>query len=533
MFSAWALDAPVRLIGGERAHNELVEAALRANYGADHGGWRHHASLIGRVDLVAKTRKDLADPIIGTLASLRLAGDNETLAQAVRRLVLDGPCSAASAAANAVDLDSLTATTARASLTVLQHAGDVLNPDNATAAVDWILATLADPTAFVARTRPHYTIAKTFLDTLAGVILTAGPAHWRIVVDHLLDQPAVTDQLHANSWARVLTAIPTHLIWTEHDVERALARPAQDNWELRFRLLAASALAVPEAARALTDVIRGGNTIAFGYLGDLSHITEDDAASLIPIAAQLVQQKLQTAQPGLRTIGGVDAAHVLTLLNRKFQAAADWAPVIAVLRDERIPADEKIRTLAVLSISTDTLPASLTPQVVEAATVAARRTPVRLPGDAEPDDARPYAVDLLHSLGAVDLVAVSDLIADLLPRGRNARTAAVRLAAKLNPPTQATLLLPLALSDWDPHVRAAAAGNLTRLATTLSQEEAAGLTRPLNRVADDAGTLAAGAVADALADAPIIQAHLQPVLERLRTHASAKVRHRLSKIPFA
>ena len=67
--------------------------------------------------------------------------------------------------------------------------------------MSWLLATLNDPSGFIARTNPSYLLNARLVDTLAAVVRAASPSERRAVVDHLVTLASQQDQRLAISWS--------------------------------------------------------------------------------------------------------------------------------------------------------------------------------------------------------------------------------------------------------------------------------------------------------------------------------------------
>lgn len=230
-YETWSHDTAVHLDGGDQVNDQLVAAALTANYLGDHGAWRQLYALLGQDRLVRLDRNsDPADARAG-LDRLRMAGDDKAIKLAVRQLAVDGPATAITLAAADVDLNQSTHTTGQTDLLLMQHGGDLLDPATAERAVGWLLATLRGPSAFLSRTTPSYLVALQLVDTLAGVVPAAPLEVQEAVIQYLVELPAQSDQAHATSWARVADVLPPDS-WGKEAIQR-LASRSDDHWSLQ------------------------------------------------------------------------------------------------------------------------------------------------------------------------------------------------------------------------------------------------------------------------------------------------------------
>ena len=138
-FTSWDGGPSTTFASGDPGHNNLAAAALMASHAGDQSGWRHLSAGVAQNDLLQVDRHDDPEDIAGALTMLRRAGDTKAVEWAVRHVVSNGPAVAAAAAATAVDLNASSRTTGQSDLTLLQHAGDVLDTETAERAIEWLL----------------------------------------------------------------------------------------------------------------------------------------------------------------------------------------------------------------------------------------------------------------------------------------------------------------------------------------------------------------------------------------------------------
>lgn len=169
-FRDWAGDTAERWSASDVANDQLLAAALTANFAGDHDNWRYFSGLLGQDHLLRLGRDSDPAVVKAGLGTLRLAGAEEAVKLAATRVVRDGPALAARLAAADITLGASTRTTARANLDLLRYTGPVLDTNTADAAVQWILSTHADPGPFIARTSAAFEVPSRLLDTLAAVL---------------------------------------------------------------------------------------------------------------------------------------------------------------------------------------------------------------------------------------------------------------------------------------------------------------------------------------------------------------------------
>jgi hypothetical protein len=274
-FTGWSRDPVTSHADGDPGHNHLAAAALMAGHAGDHSGWRAVSAAIATSDLLHVDRSASSDGVAGMLTELRRAGDQRAVESSVKRIVADGPAAAAATAAAAIELDVSTRTTGLADLTLLEHAGRVLDDVTAGRTVAWLLGALRDPQPFASRTVPTYVLTNQLAETLAGVVVAADHHRQRAVIGHLLDAAPIEQQLDATAWARVVRALPDDA-WTADDASRAAAAAGRHHFPLGVTLQSVAARLGDEPTyAALLEDARNGSIDALGALGDVRELPAD------------------------------------------------------------------------------------------------------------------------------------------------------------------------------------------------------------------------------------------------------------------
>jgi hypothetical protein len=464
-FLAWARDTTWRMSVGDAANDQLLSAALTASFAGDHATWRHLAGLLGQDGLLRLGRHAPAATAAEALQTLRFAGDADSIKHAVRRLADDGPAAAVRQAASAIDLDRLTATTAQASLTLLERGGDLLEGAVADATAEWLLKTLADPSDFARRTRPSYLLELRLVDTLAGVVPAATLAMQRKVAAHVTALPPQTDQARATSWARTALAVDDEA-WAPDAAVRAGDAADTHHWSLRTPLLGIAAPHHPAAHGQLLALASDGDLDALGALGDVRALSQDIVRVLVEALSGHVALEIEQARRGHVGMGGHDYAEGLVVLNAWHPDLASWDPVVDLIANGARP--HKLRPVLRLAALAERVPAVVREPLLAAVSAAAAQPAApgpRMPGDR--DITGPLA-ELAAALATEDTAPAATQLPPLLSGDRDARRSAARIATRLRTPQSIGVLVGLAWDD-DPYVRGSAAWGL---ATSLTQAEA-------------------------------------------------------------
>ena len=519
-FKEWSQDsATVVILGGtDTVNNQLLAASLTANYAGDHADWRHLSALLGQDQLLRLDRHADPEKACAALEILRLAGDESALRLAVQRLAADGPATAITLTAANVRLDRATRTTGRADLALLQYGGDVLDEETAGRAVTWLLATLDDPSAFVARTTPSYLLDLQLIDTVAAVAPAAPAAALAAVIDHMIELPGQKNQTLATSWAKVVDALPNDA-WTEETALRAGRDAGAHDPALRFPLLALTARYSETARAQLMAEARGGSLEALAALGDVRDLPAEVVAKFVISLSEQAEQQVRDAQAGAYNFG--DVGRTLALLNVRHPASAKWDPLLRLLADDTVAGGHKIGAFQVLTSLSDHIPDKIRKRLAVIAKAAAER-PSR--GDLPPPiggDAAGAAAQLAAALGALDAESIADRLLGLLAGDQEHQRWAARIAHRIGQPEDIGVLVTLAQAS-DANIRATAAAGLASLVAAGRGNALA--VAGLRRCVQDPGTRVPALVAAGIANAPARTPAAGEVLTLLRGHASAHVR---------
>jgi hypothetical protein len=454
-----------------------------------------------------------------------MAGDDRALVQAIERLADDGPARAVTVAGVEVCPASATRTTARADLRFAERGGDLFDQPTATRVCRWILETLKNPDAFVARTRPSYALPMVVLEALTGVVRASDPDAQRSVAEVLLALPP-QEQVLATKWAQIVRQLPDSA-WNVGDADQADSAARQHGYPLDGVLLGVATRLGSDAARQhLLSRVASGSYNALTGIADVRDLDAQLAKPQIAALAGSARRIITDAQEGRYGIG-VDTVRVLALLDLWHPDVAEWEPVLEVLASDAVSVDDKRATLTLLAEQAQRIPDDVRARLIPIARrIAAREgaaTPSVYQGHA---DAAAEATTLGMALGAFDATEASAQVTRLLTGSTDDRYWAAVIAGRGDDPLQRGALLSL-IADNNPHVRAAACAGLARVAAQGSDPL---VFAALRACAEDPGRAVAIQLAYGLgwiAQGQTNEANdvVAQIRQRLQAHPSAVVRH--------
>lgn len=520
-FQRWARDTTHRWSVGDFANDQLLAASLTATLAGSRDAWRDITGLLGRDTLIRLTRTSEPAAAAAGLATLRLAGDQEAVKLAARRLVSDGPCLAVTDAVRQIDLAASTRTTGPTNLVLLQEAGGVLDEGTADRALTWILDTLSNPAAFVGRTTPSDWVPLRLLEALAAVAQSASHGSRRSLAEHVLRLDPVDDQLLAQTWARVVSVLAS--VWTSTDAIE-LTRVADSHHDkLRVSLLGVAATFDEHVRGGLLEAVRAGSTDALEQFGDVRDLpTPIVEARVTKCVAHLAQIAASAASHSFG-VGGADPADELTLLGMWHPDSARWDALAAFLSDPAVSGRDKFRALLRMARQVELLPDKVREDLRSLMPTLTRKG-----GTSPADD---FMGTAATATGAASLLMAAlagqsdaDAAADvhrLLAGGPEGRVWAARIAQQRGGSVDIGVLTTL-LHDDSPQVRAAAAVGLSAIATAEDGNSLAeaGVTAALA----DPGRVVPLAVAQHLVSTSSLNDFGQRTLAALRTHVHSSVR---------
>jgi hypothetical protein len=523
-FTEWSRGPVTTYAEGDPGHNSLQAAALMASHAGDQGAWRELSAGVAQNDLLQLDRHADPERVAEALTELRRAGDAKALQSAVRRIVADGPAAAASSAAAEVELPASTRTSGLANLTLLQHAGDVLDPATAEHTIACLLDALTDPAVFAARTTPTYVLSNQLIETLAGVVCAAGDDAARAVIEQVLDINRVELEIDAEAWARVVRALPAEA-WTDSDVAQARDVADRHDDSLRLALLRRASEAGDDRAReTLVDEASKGSVGALAALGDVRDIRADIVAGHIHTLGESLRRVVADGRKGAWYFEDHDLGRTLILLNVWHPELAAWSPVLELLEADVVSPDHKRRSLRRLTEMADRIPADIRERLEPIAVSLARRDSETAPGlFADRHSVCGEAAVLAATIGAFDETQTTERLVELLNGDALDRLRALVLIDRAGLPEQIGMGAAL-IGDPHPEVRATAAALLA--ARVGRAEEAPLALDALRMAARDPGTRVPEAIVLTLGQSTTPVA--QELRSLLRDHRSARVRRAAS-----
>lgn len=520
-FKQWANDESMTYGKADTAWLKLRAVSLMSGFSGDHASWRHSLSLLAQRQLMTCERDGSTEQVVASLRDLRWAGDEKALEKATRRVVLDGPATAAREVAQTINLAQSTRTSIQADIAFLKRAADVLDAETADRTVGWALQTITDSGPFRARYQPTFAVWYYVMKLLAATVPAASPGANRNVIEHVLALPPQDDQYRALLCAQVLEAISPSA-WTSHDMGMLANRATGDHEELTEgidQLLAQHDTATRER---LTEEIRSGSLRALDSFPDIRLLSPEAVSPVTQVLQAELGQQQDDARRGVYGQGGRDLGRALTILNMWHPEAAAWEPVIELLAEPTMAAHQLSGTLSVLSWMPDRVPTHIVERVTPLLREWMTRTPRQSPFLRQ--DVRGQAADALNALRP-DALTNEDLWS-LMGGTRGQRASAVLVIARRKNPADINLLAAFA-QDGDVKVRATVANCLAGwVKDQVNPKEALEL---LQGLLQDSGTRLAVSVSDTLASSqPEVLQQCGSLVELLKNHISAKVRRDLT-----
>lgn len=521
-FFAWARDTTVRIATSDVANDQLFSAALTASFLGDHGAWRHLSSLLGRDGLLRTDRHTDPAAVSAAVETLRVSGSVDDIKHVVRRLSEDGPVKAVTLAAERIDLDRSTRTTAASDLALLERGGDLLDRTTADRVVQWLLRTLEDSDLFVSRTSPTFIVKHRLVETLARVVPTGSKEVRQLVVTRLAALTPQTDQFYATAWSRVVDSLPED-DWSEESAARVLVGARAHHAALETPLLGVAARYSEEARQHLLVAAKSGSLDALAALGDVRKLPDAVVAALVSSLAARVEAKVEEAHRGTFTMGSHDVGGTLVLLNAWHPALAMWEPIVQLIHNGLVLGKHKYEALRYLTRLADQVPGDWRTPLLNAAQEAAKEKPAtrRLRLFAGDMDVTGLAAEVVTHLSAEDTLVTTDVLVGLLGGDEHNRRAAARIAGHLRRAEDTGMLLVL-VHDSHPAVRSAAASHLARMVA--AGEGGGAALAGVHRAAADPGRRVPLEIAHVLSGFVDPASAIQQVVDDLRGHPSAAVR---------
>lgn len=524
-YREWADDQATRIEFEDVVNNNLYSASWNAHLSGDLGTWRAVSSLLARNTLVAGDR----DRSVDALDDLRRCGDDKSLSQAVRKLWSDGPLRVLAEACPATVAKPWSHTSARATMVIWQHAGDVLDTDHADIAARRCLNVLGDIPDFGRRLTPSFDVVSAVTDALFGLMHAASDDAHREVVDYLVALPPSDDQANARKVARVASRVRLDALSTGACDAVRDAAELQPDVVLSAQLLGLIANIDGAAKEELLTRIGRGDWDALAALGNVHRLTDDVAQQVIVKSADAVVRLIPKVGSGFSSsFFSHDPARTLASMNCWFPEHAQWDPLLCFLRSPGVALEQKRDACLVVAFEARHLPE----EIRAALRGLARDIPGFTIGQSlVPLEAFARAGSVLAAaVGALDSLSLADTCANLLVGSRKDRRDAAVLMMLRDQPADTAALVSL-LGDPHPEVRSQAVTALTyRIARPGADLDELALSGVRQAASGDGARLPLAIAAELNAnhsDSPVVAVLAGP----LRTHPSARVRREAAQIP--
>ncbi|AGL16116.1 hypothetical protein [Actinoplanes sp. N902-109] len=513
-FQAWAGDSTVRIAMADEAWQYLRSASLIAGLLGDQAAWRHTTHDLARYLLTDHELGIDPDLVAAGLTALRRCGDHKELRLAVRRVINNGPATAAREAVLEIEPSDSTLTSAHANLIMLIEAADLLPRERADHLAHWVRRTVLDSEQYALQVRPNFDLLPRLVDVLTALADVVGPDLQDQLAELVLDLSEQAGRHITESVAALVKRLPA-AVWTPERAQRAADRADTNDQRLAFALLGAAATRLPHARERLVGEAREGSVAALAALGDVTKLDADLIMTVVAGLSAQLETRTRDSFRGLYTYGGADLGHALVVLNLWHPQHARWDPIYELLGSTR-SGNYLAGTLAALGTRAAALPDTVADRLLPLAAAIAdgpKPTPNLIDNIDPRSSARRLQTMLEHRAGG----RWEGRLAELLRSDVRGRTAAVWVADSTGGQLGLGLLVALA-SDPEPQVRANAARIIAERAAADASARA-----QLPMLIADHGILVPQAVAGAATEHPqlLTFSELQP----LASHISSKVRH--------
>jgi len=524
-FQEWAEDPTHRWLAEDRESLNLFAAELNADIAGEHGTWRAVSQLVARHRLMrAHSSDDELQALTDGLDGLRRSGDPASLKLAVRHLKWAGPVDAIAEAVGKITEDNWTHTTAKSNFDFLAAAGDLVDVDRATAFVAWCVSVFrGQETEFIERVRPAFIVELAVAEAVKGLLPAAAALAHQQVAKLLASQPEpvppVLDQ-PLSSWVNELEYEALSRDTT--DALQKLGR--RDQGEVGATVLGWLAEHGHHKAKeeVLARVARG-DLNALSAMGDVRVLNHAEAEALIINFEGLVLHTVEQATVSAYGMGRFDGGRWLALFNLWFPDVARWEPLLGLLTDPRVAAENKRGACEIIVELSGRLPDEVRFKLSDNIDSVAKAPAIELPGSRSMGG---LAVAVGVAVGALSGSSADTAVAQLALGSIEDR----RDAADLLGGGQCERMRPLLASlvgDRRPEVRSMAAHAIGRLARTVPDDVVLALAQV---VANDNGVVIPSALIAGLSRGDAVSDFAHELTEGLSTHRSALVRqmaHRL------
>jgi hypothetical protein len=555
---AWALsahfDQEFEVWAGKRhsmhskettAWQQLRSIVLTSGVAGDHQAWRSATAQLAYFELMKSSRFG-DDEYATALRNLRLAGDENAVGLAVRKLRDDGPCHAVAIAGHHLDFLKSTRTSLASDIRLVTTGADLLSDSDAERHAAWALEVLTEPARIQPLTQSVRWTCRYLVDMLGSLSPRLGREAMEAIRNFLAGMPYLADQLLADRFARLVRTIGSEG-WTEHQVSGVRRRLTATEAALLESASDALPDGKPESTaehdeQALADVWRWllseagdeahkqrllieaaeGSREALLTIGDVTGFPIDVAARIIGHLGLALAAQREDAREGRAEIGALDEGSTLLKMNLNHPKVADWEPIVDLLKGPAFP-EQQAETIWILAQNPGRIPPSV---------IAALMPHLREIADQPSDEHFSF-----NGMGNWELArqAVDALqpeltdpheIARRLSYGREAKQTLARTLGAVGEESHLLLLASLA-GDSESIVRAAAAWAATRW--IVRDIHPAFALQLVDKLLDGSGTRVAFEVTRAIPHEEDLT-RMEPILRKPQLSDSAAVRRRAAEL---
>jgi hypothetical protein len=393
-FEEWAGKGRTRHSKEATAWQQLRSIVLTRGVAGDHRAWRSATAELARFELMMKSSSFGDDDYAIVLRDLRLAGDDDAVGLAVKKLGDDGPCHAVTIAGHRLDFLKSTRTSLASDIRLIISGADQISDSDAERHAAWGLEVLAKPARIHALTQSVAWTCCSIVEMLRSLWPRLGREAMEATRNFLAGMPYLADQLLADRFARLMRTIGSKG-WTEHQIS-----------EVRRRLAATEAAvlepgwdALPDGrsestaehdGQSLADAWRWllseagdethrqqllrkaaeGSPEALLTIGDVTGFPADVAARIIGHLGRALAAQRGEAAEGRAEIRAPDEGSTLLKMNLNYPEMADWQPIVDLLKGPAFP-EQQAETIWTLTKTAEEIPpsviAALVPQLREIA----------------------------------------------------------------------------------------------------------------------------------------------------------------------
>jgi hypothetical protein len=371
-FKNWSYDRTVTMGADDVAWLSLRSAMAQANHAADTPSWRNAATMLSRRILMTS---DSEHQIDGALDLARLAGADKVVKATIARLLDTGPVGPVAAVANRIDLDALTRTPLAASVRFVAGAADVLSADAADRHARWAMRLLCDPGDFQQRLRPSFLLRDELPRLLLGLSTSVSPSVSSEIREHIVGLSAVTDQLLADRYARLVRHLDESE-WTEEQLRELASRRSQHHEELAGAIDYVIAHRDADERLQLIDKIAEGDLDALHSFGSVIDLPTEVVLALMAAMEGQVEAILDDAKNGTVRVSDRDPLRTLVLLSIWHPTLARWKTCAKALEDPTVIGEFTIGAIELIGQATDEIPREVALLLREALKLQSTRAPL-------------------------------------------------------------------------------------------------------------------------------------------------------------